>query len=67
MHKRRRSCEMAALTITMLVSPITMTKGGGPSHCYLFFLPSPWSRSPNRKGNRSIDKDLPKKSKNCAL
>ena len=37
MHKRRRSSKMAALTIVMLVSPVTMTKGGGPSHCYLFF------------------------------
>ena len=29
-HKRRLSSEMAALTIAMLVSPVTMTKGGGP-------------------------------------
>ena len=36
MHKRRRSSEMAALTIAMLVSPVTMTKGGGP-HVFLFF------------------------------
>ena len=36
MHKRRRSSEMAALTIAMLVSPVTMTEGGGP-HLLLFY------------------------------
>ena len=34
MHKRRRSPEMAALTIAMLVSPV---KGGGP-HVFLFLI-----------------------------
>ena len=37
MHKRRRSSEMAALTIAMLVSPVTITKGGGP-HVFLFLI-----------------------------
>ena len=34
MHLRRRSSKMAALTVAMLVSPVTMTKGGGP---HVFF------------------------------
>ena len=37
MHKRRRLAEMAASTIAMLVSPDTMTKGGGP-YVLLFFI-----------------------------
>ena len=36
MHERCRNSEMATSTITMLVSPITMTEGGGP-HVLLFF------------------------------
>ena len=35
MHIGRRSSKMAALTVAMLVSPVTMTKGGGP-HVFLF-------------------------------
>ena len=37
MHKRRRSSEMAALTIPMLVSPVTMTKVGCP-HVFDLYL-----------------------------
>ena len=37
MHKRRRSVEMAASTIAMLVSPNTTLKGGG-RYFFLFFI-----------------------------
>ena len=37
MHKRHRNSEMATSTIAMLVSPVTMTEGGGP-HVLLFLI-----------------------------
>ena len=51
MHKRRRNSEKATSTIAMLVSPVTMTEGGGPHVLLFLFMPSPWSRSPKRKEN----------------
>ena len=37
MHKRRRCTEIAALSIAILVSPNTTTKGGG-LHVLLFLI-----------------------------
>ena len=67
MHIQCWLAPMAFLTIEILVPPVSLTKGGGPYVEPFLIGPSPWSRSKKRKGNQSINKDLTKKSKDCAL
>ena len=44
-------------TIGSLRAPITTTKGEGYYVEFFLYVPSPWSRSQKRKGNRGINKD----------
>ena len=58
LDKRRRRAEMAALTIAMLASPKTRTKGGG-NHVLLFlFLPSPSRYGRKHEGHPCMEKGI---------
>ena len=49
---------MAALTITMLVSPKTRTKGGGHHVLLFLFMPSPSRYGCKRKGHPCMEKGI---------